>query len=278
MIAGTSMHRVATALITCAACLIGVSQAVLAADLPARPPVYSAPKAAPWSWTGFYVGGNAGYARGRADTTTTIPDSFAFPFPADNVIYSDAASPAFNSKGFTGGVQIGLNFQVSNFVFGLEADYNAFKLRGSVETMGMSTGITSINSHTEVNADRLFTLRPRAGIAIDRWLIYATGGMAMTNIKYSQTNVFSPTCPSIPFPCTESVEASKTKTGWAAGGGVEAALTNNWSVKGEYLFVDLGSIGTTTGFDNVLGQAITHDAKLRASIARLGLNYRFGGR
>jgi len=58
---------------------------------------------------------------------------------------------------------------------------------------------------------------------------------------------------------------------------VEAALFDNWSVKGEYLYVDFGSIGTTIGFDSVLGQSITHDAKLHASIARLGLNYRFGG-
>ncbi|MGZ3321833.1 MAG: porin family protein, partial [Xanthobacteraceae bacterium] len=66
------MHRVATAIIACAAFSLGLSQAASAADLPARTPVYSAPAAAaaPWSWTGFYVGGNAGYAWGRADTAT----------------------------------------------------------------------------------------------------------------------------------------------------------------------------------------------------------------
>lgn len=277
MITGTSMHRVATALIACAALSAGVSPAVLAADLPAKAPVYRAPAAAPLSWTGFYVGGNAGYAWGRAQTTTTVPDSFAFPFTADNLIYSDAASPAINSKGFTGGVQIGFNYQVNNFVFGLEADYNAFKLRGSVDTVGLPVAsLTTLASHTELNTDWLFTLRPRIGITTGQWLFYGTGGIAVTRLKYSQTNVFSPTCG--PGTCTESIEASKTKTGWTVGAGVEAALTNNWSVKGEYLYVNFGSIGTTTGFDDVFATPITHDAKLHANIARLGLNYRFGGR
>jgi outer membrane immunogenic protein len=237
----------------------------------------SLPVAAPWSWTGFYVGGNAGYAWGRADTTTDIPGANIFvPSPADALIFSDAASPTFNSKGFTGGVQLGFNYQVSNFVFGLETDYNAFRLRGSTDTVGVPVAsLTTLTSHTEVNTDWLFTLRPRAGITFGQWLFYRSGGLAMTNIKYSQSNVFSPGCG--PFSCTESVESSKTKTGWAAGGGVEAALFDNWSVKGEYLYVDFGSIGTTTGFDNVFSTPITHDAKLRASIAHLGLNYRFGG-
>jgi opacity protein-like surface antigen len=158
---------------------------------------------------------------------------------------------------------------VSNFVFGLETDYNAFRLRGSTDTVGVPVAsLTTLTSHTEVNTDWLFTLRPRAGITFGQWLFYRSGGLAMTNIKYSQSNVFSPGCG--PFSCTESVESSKTKTGWAAGGGVEAALFDNWSVKGEYLYVDFGSIGTTTGFDSIFATPITHDAKLTASIARPG--------
>jgi outer membrane immunogenic protein len=272
---GAFIHRVTTAIIACVAFSLGLSQAASTADLPAKAPVYSAPAAAPapWSWTGFYVGGNAGYAWGRADTATTVPDSFAFPFTADNLIYSAAASPTIDSKGFTSGGQIGFNYQVSNFVFGLETDYNAFRLRGSTDTVGLPVAsLTTLASHTELNTDWLFTLRPRAGITIGQWLFYGTGGLATTNIKYSQTNVFAG-CP--PFACTESVAVSKTKTGWTAGGGVEAALFDNWSVKAEYLYVNFGSIGTTTGFDSTFATPITHDAKLQASIARLGLNYRF---
>jgi outer membrane immunogenic protein len=199
-----------------------------------------------------------------------VPDIFPFPFPADNLIYSAAASPTFDSKGFTGGVQVGFNYQMSNLVFGLETDFNAFRLRGAADTIGVPPGFATLTSHTEMNADWLFTLRPRVGITTGQWLFYATGGLAVTNIKYSQTNVFSPTCPSAGFICTESVAVSKTKTGWAAGGGVEAALFDNWSVKGEYLFVDFGSIGPTTGFDSIFATPITHDAKLTASIARPG--------
>jgi outer membrane immunogenic protein len=233
--------------------------------------------AAPWSWTGFYIGMNAGYGWGRSDTSTSVPVGLLAPFDSAAATYSDAASPTVRSSGFTGGVQLGFNYQMSSWLLlGLETDFNAFRLHGSADTIGAPPGFATLTSHTEVSTDWLFTLRPRVGITTGHWLFYATGGLAVTDIEYSQTNVFTATCG--PFMCTESVAASKSKTGWTAGGGIEAALPGNWSIKGEYLFVDFGSIGSLLGCDNIFCTTFTHEApNLRASIARLGINYRFGG-
>lgn len=266
------MRRFQWALLAVVA-VIGFASIASAADMPVKAPAYKAPIAAPvYNWTGWYVGGNVGYAWGRADTSTIVPLTFAG--PPNNAIYSAASSPAFNSRGFTGGIQLGYNYQTNNLVWGIETDFNAFALKGSADTIGAPGGPNStLFSHTEVNTDWLYTLRPRIGIASGQWLFYVTGGLAVTNLKYSPFNRYTP-CGGPGSSCIESASATTAKAGWAAGGGVETALMGNWSVKAEYLYVDFGSV-STTDTDNVVGAPFAHSAKLTASIARLGLNYKF---
>jgi outer membrane immunogenic protein len=221
---------------------------------------------ATYNWTGFYIGGNIGYGWGTANTTTDVPGG-AFSGVAAPV-YSSVASPSIKNHGFTGGVQIGLNQQVNNWVWGIEADFNALALRGSADTAGTPAGSVALSSHTEVNTDWLATLRPRIGWAANNWLLYATGGLAITKIKYSQVNTFAIIGP-------EQASVSKTKAGWTIGGGVESALPNNWSWKAEYLYVSFGSVATTAFDPAGLGLVFNHSTDLKASIVRLGVNHKF---
>jgi outer membrane immunogenic protein len=225
------------------------------------------------NWTGFYVGGNVGLAWGRADT------NYVPPGPPDGLLAPDQPSVAalasrdLTSSGFLGGVQAGFNYQFAPFlVFGVEADFQGFNLNKSFDgNFGTTPFGNQLLTHTEVDAHWLFTARGRLGYAADNWLIYATGGLAVAKINFEQINVM----PDYPF--TDTFSVSKTKTGWTIGGGVEYACRDRWSVKAEYLYVDFGNIdGTSTVIvlNPLIPVSFNHSADVRASIVRIGLNYR----
>ena len=244
-------------------------------------PVYSRPVvvAAPvYNWTGLYVGGNAGYGWGRIDTVYTSP-GIPFGFLAVDQIASSAnGSPGLRPTGFVGGGQIGYNWQVApSWIVGGEADFNAFALKDTFNA-NLATPIAGPQiTHTNVESNWLFTFRGRAGYAFDRWLVYGTGGLAVANVNFEQSNPY----PAFPLSSSDNFSASTTRTGWTAGAGVEYIFVHNWSLKAEYLYVDLGSISgtsSTTGYANVAA-LVTHTHQtddFRANIVRVGLNYKFG--
>lgn len=256
--------------------LLGTAGTAAAADMPLKAP---APIVAPaFSWTGFYLGVNAGGAWGKADTKLTGSDAS---FQTGYYEFVDAAGTrSFSPSSFIGGVQAGYNWQVRNIVLGLEADFNSMRLKGSLDERFSGTPAFPVASyviHTEVATSWFATARGRAGIASHGLLLFGTGGIAMTEIELSQNANF-PTFPGR----FETVNVSKTKVGWTIGGGFEWALANNWSVKGEYLYADFGSVtaaGTTSpalsavSFDP--SRPWTHSADVTAHIVRAGLNYRF---
>src|ERR1700730_12153901 len=223
---------------------IAVAAPAAAADLPARAytkaPAYIDPAS---NWTGFYVGLNAGGAWGRSDATTTTVFSptgfFATTSPAAIAI---AGAQRINNSGFTGGLTAGYNWQASNFVFGLESDLNYFGLRGASRGTGIYPCCTAFGFtvNSSGSSDWLITLRPRVGITSHNWLFYVTGGLAVANLKggfnFTETNAGG----------TESASISTTKAGWTVGAGTEYALAKGWSVKAEYLYVDLGRDTTTS--------------------------------
>ena len=213
-----------------------VGTPALAADmaLKAAPP----PPAPVCVWCGWYIGVNAGYAWGKSDTNTVSPD-LPFSDPVAAAIYSASESPNIDSHGFTGGVQLGYNQQINAIVLGAEADFEDFSLRGSANTTVTPPGNVQVLSQTNVKSDWLFTLRPRLGIAQGQVMAYVTGGLAVTDVKYSQTNTYVGLVPS------EVGTISSTRAGWTAGGGVEAKITSMWSVKAEYLYADFGNLSTT---------------------------------
>jgi outer membrane immunogenic protein len=130
-----------------------------------------------------------------------------------------------------------------------------------------------------VQTDWLFTLRGRLGWATPTWLLYVTGGLAVTGLKVGGTFAAP-----IPFDATANISRTEDKLGFAVGAGAEWALSRNWSLKAEYLFVDFGMVtasGFATGSGIVFGnpfaasQAISTSADLVAHMARVGINYRF---
>ncbi len=248
-----------------------------AADLPAAPLYKAPPVMAPvFTWTGFYIGVSAG-GHWDTDRITASANPVGFvPFLINVPILNNALATSLNPKGFIGGGQIGYNWQTGNFVLGLEADASGMSgtaqrtLTGAPLTAaGLALGDFATDS---VKATFLGTVRGRVGVTFDRVLLYATGGAAWGTIQTTDTfGAFSGTVVS-------TISNTTNRFGWTVGGGVEFAIANNWSFKAEYLYVDLGNFTQTipaiTGAPNTT-IAVNH--AYTENIARVGLNYRFGG-
>jgi len=247
-----------------------------AADLPPAKPVYKAPAMVPapaFSWTGFYFGLNAGGHWDR-DNISGAPDPVGFTAAGVNpAVLSSLIGGSLHPNGFIGGGQIGYNWQTSNVVFGVEADAQGLTGKSSrtatpLIAAGLAPGDFIANSST---AETLVTFRGRVGVTFDRTLLYATGGGAWGTVK--TTDTFG----AVGGTLINSVTTTANRGGWTVGGGVEQALTNNLSIKVEYLFVDLGKFNDATapiaGFP---ATDITFTHSYTENIARAGLNYRLG--
>jgi outer membrane immunogenic protein len=268
----------------------------IAADMPVKAP--PPPPPAVFSWTGFYVGLNAGgtWARSNADTSVNCNVPFVgppFPYICDSTFAPNAAavsaagSGTINASGFTGGVQVGYNWQGPNLIYGLETDFSAFHLRGSRQgtgtypanfALGIAGSPFAINS--SFNTDWLYTLRGRIGVPVSSNLMaYATGGLALTRLGVSNSFSDNVVPTGLAFNAAGSANANATKAGWVVGGGLEYALVKNWSVKAEYLFMDFGKVTATGTIINpsIAGyaQGISTSSDLTAQVARAGVNYKF---
>ena len=150
-------------------------------------------------------------------------------------------------KGVIGGGQLGYNWQTGRLVFGVEGDIQYTDMKQE-ETIAGITASAKVQSFA--------TARGRLGYAFDRLLVYGTGGFAYTKTELSLTNGIV------------SISDSKWSSGWTAGGGLEWAAWDRWSVKGEYLYVHSGNVDLTLAGVAVSGNYNFH-------VARAGLNYRF---
>jgi outer membrane immunogenic protein len=227
-----------------------------------------------YNWSGWYAGVNVGGSWGQSDVSSLIVSPGGVNITANQALISATNSPRLKPDGFTGGGQFGYNYQAGAWVLGVEADFDYLGLRSSrTNTVPFPNGgtFTTFNS---VKTDWLFTLRPRAGYAFDRTLLYVTGGLAVTEIKYVGTYADF-------INETSASTFSKTKAGWTVGAGVEHAFTNAWSAKVEYLYTDFGTTSVADpSFNNAGGQTprtFTHDVHLKTNTVRAGLNYHFGG-
>lgn len=241
---------------------------------------YKAPAASTaYDWNGFYIGANAGYGWGTSNATASTT---GVGNPDAEVFHESNGRFGFNPKGFIGGAQGGFNYQTGMLVYGLEADAQFSNLEASRDTgfLPAHAGQTGRLRDT-LDASWLVTVRPRLGVAFDRTLLYATGGMAIAEVRLAQLNEICQmaNCPVSKF----DGSVSSTKVGWVLGGGIEHALIGNWTVKAEYLYVDLGSVdlrrnliddvgGTNRVFPGVF---VDSTANLNAHIARFGFNYGF---
>ncbi len=239
-------------------------------------PAYKAPPPAPvpvFSWTGFYVGLNAGGHWGE-DAVTTSASVVNFG-AGGAATYNALAAGSNHPAGFIGGGQIGYNWQVNSFVLGLEADANG--LTGKQSRLVLFPGPAPAAGDTfatSAESNFLATVRGRLGLAFDRLLFYATGGLAIGTVKITDTDTVNGGV------TLETTSSTTTRTGWTAGGGLEYAFAPNWTAKLEYLYVDLGSFDTTiTCLANCAGGVGSPDAivhhKWTDNIVRVGLNYKF---
>ena len=189
------------------------SGSAAAADLPRGPAPYYPPPASVYSWTGPYAGLNLGYQWAKVTNNVTEP------------------------TGIAGGGQLGYNWQLGQFVFGLETDIQASAADDTFAPYKFSNPWFG-------------TLRARIGYAINNVMLYGTGGLAYGELKGEFFGL----------------EEDKTLVGWTAGAGIEYGFTQNWSAKLEYLYMDLASrTYSITGVDN----------GLHSSFLRLGVNYHF---
>ena len=243
----------------------------LAADFPVKAPKYVAPIVAPYSWTGFYVGGNVGYGWGNGDLTYNESAFGSFGLPT-------SISGSHNLDGVIGGLQAGYNWQFDNrWVAGLETD---FQWSGQKVSSTFSNNYTinteggNISGNLSSKLLWFGTVRGRLGVlATPAILVYATGGLAYGRVEASGSisdTFLGSTAASWNF------NSSTTKTGWTVGGGVEGAIPNTreWTWKVEYLYIDLGNINGS-GYDTDFGGPYNWTAKFTDNIIRAGVNYRF---
>jgi len=245
---------------------VALAGTAMAADLPSRKGVVAVPYAPAFTWTGFYVGAHVGgiFSDNDIETQGTAANTIA------NVAASRRPpSVGTDEAGFMGGAQIGYNYQISNWVFGVEADISYTDLKSRVSFLGTS-GATSV---FQQEMEYFGTVRLRAGYAIDRLLVYATGGLAYGDTRNSAT-FFSA---AVPGQIDYLGGNSDTRFGWTIGGGVEYAFTNNLSVKAEYLYYDLGRQSVPVILTPVGPAGGSYVSKFdnTGHIARLGVNYRF---
>ncbi len=248
-----------------------VAAPAMAADLAARP-YTKAPAFIPapiYNWTGFYIGGNAGYS--FADRTD-INTSGQVAANADTVARG-LRNPlvSIDRDGFIGGVQAGYNWQTSpNFVFGLEADIQYVDARRRLNAFGTSGLANNFRS----NMDYLGTFRGRVGYTWGATMLYGTGGLAYAGVNNSAS--FFNGAGALAF----FGEDRTTKTGYTVGGGIEHMFTPNWSVKGEYLYYDLGRSNVAVNLvapGRGVGTGYNTNFRNDGHIVRAGLNYKFGG-
>lgn len=240
---------------------LAVATPAIAADL--RPMATKAPPMvayAPFSWTGFYVGFNAGYGFGGDNEVETrgIDDD-------DDDFRSRFGD--LEREGFIGGLQLGYNWQVNNIVFGLETDIQYTDLEDErTQFRGGDQFRSSYSQHLEF----LGTFRGRLGLAFDRTLLYITGGLAYggvdNEVDFRSGGITA-------FRGRED----DIRVGYTIGGGLEYAVTNNISLKAEYLYYDLGEDDVFAGVRAPFtGRGYFSEFRNDGHIIRGGINFRFG--
>jgi outer membrane immunogenic protein len=248
------------------------STTAFAADLAPQPAAPIAPAETPFSWTGFYVGLNAGYHWGSGDFPFAIADTGTGGLSEFSALGAIPSKGVSNIGGAAVGAQVGYNHQFGQFVLGAEADIDWLSGRKSESSSLGEDNVTLFSTSNSRSMDYFGTARVRLGFApIDRLLIYETGGLAFGDAKSS----FSLAVPIAQPPLAASASA-RSDIGWTVGGGVEYAMTEHWTVKAEYLYYDLGNKSSTVSFNYGNDTtSMTGRAKNNGNLMRLGFNYKF---
>jgi len=213
------------------------------APMPAKAPVLVA---APFSWSGCYIGVHGGGARGDKRW-----------YNAAGVEFIDRAHDA---DGFLVGGQVGCNWQQGQFVFGIEGEAAWANIDGSASVAGLTT--TTYNTE----ADILGSIAGRIGWAFDRTLLFVKGGAAFTHERQWIATTGGTT-----FDMDRDL-----RWGWLVGGGLEYAFAPNWSGKIEYNYMNFGTADISLCAVPT-GACFSDQIKQDMHVVKVGVNYRWGG-
>jgi outer membrane immunogenic protein len=260
--------------LVCASILgFACAPAAHAADMPRK-----APKAAAVTdpWSGWYGGVTIGGADHRSCQTLNPEGIIVTPgFEAFSSFISGLGTGCATSLGVIGGGEVGINQRSGQWVWGLEADANALSGKTTRTSAATFPGGADYVSNNSSKVNFLATVRPRLGMIVhDNTLAYVTGGFAVANV-YSSGGLVGDQAP----PTYNSFGSiASWVPGWVVGAGIETKLGGPWSVKAEYLYVDLNAVHYNTSqqtlfFSNFVE---TMDVPTNLQIFRLGLNYKFG--
>jgi len=250
------MHR---SLVLAATCAIISVQVASAADMPTKAPAYAPVAPMVYNWTGFYIGAHAGYGWGTLTSTATSA-SASFP---DGFVFDDT-----HEKGPLGGGQLGYNYQIGQFVLGIEGELSWSGIDGD-ETSTNPANLRYAMTHTKL--PWIADVAGRAGYAWNNWLLFAKGGAVWTHVDADSTTYSGAGA------VLGTASGSENRSGWLIGGGAEWGFAAHWSAKLEYNYMDFG---TTNVARNVLtgasaGTTNYRDQNLKLNVIKVGLNYRF---
>jgi outer membrane immunogenic protein len=290
MIASLFVSKISLAKVLATAVVLTVGLAgARAADLAPAPRYVKAPPAVgpAWNWSGFYIGADVG---GVAQSANGVSDFFQQDGDGGPGSLTNPQSQKPSSSGVIGSIHAGYNWQISQWVLGVEGDWQWTNAKSSFcrQTDDLSLpcsdngrGFLTVSGETR----GIGTVRGRVGYAFDHVLVYGTGGVAFVDMRDNITadcrvngcgngNGESPNLTSANF--------SAVKTGWVAGGGVEWMLSPNWILRSEYLHVDAGTTSDKLSLDPTncfnggpCGASWSHGN--RYDIGRVGVSYKFGG-
>lgn len=259
---------------------LAIAPTAYAADLGAP----YAPGPVPYSWTGFYLGVNGGYATGtQGGQLETNPHWPTSGVPTTDPLFPNASNIGIHG-GFGGG-QVGYNWQIGHIVTGLETDFDWGSIKGSDLFDSLSVFGWQWNKTLTSKVDWFGTVRGRLGYDVGGFLPYVTGGFAYGHSTTDESVFQSAPCAGCSYNSGIGSFA-ETRVGWTAGAGLEYALSNNWSMKAEYLHVDLGKKNSTfngsilnpNGTVNSAFPSWTQDgfnSNLKLDTVKAGINYKF---
>jgi outer membrane immunogenic protein len=235
------MKRLAIALLAVTGFSVGFASMASAADLPVKAPVM----APAYNWTGFYIGIEGGGGWGSTRHTNAVSGNNS---GTDNNL----------TGGLVGGTY-GYNWQFGSWVIGFEGDIS---WTGISDTFGINAFCGS-STPCITNLRWLGTDRARLGYAWDRYLVFATGGVAYGGVNaYIANNALN------------TSNETHTRAGYTVGGGIEAMLAPHWSAKLEYLYVNFGDNKNYT-YIGVFNNGAAENVLVTSNIVRAGLNYKF---
>jgi high affinity Mn2+ porin len=248
----------------------GAQAADLSSVLPRKAPP---PTLAPYDWTGFYVGGHAGYALGSSNWSSI---QGGVPGPGGSLDFSNTYNFSSGAGGYLLGFQAGYDYMTaSRWLLGVETDisFPSF-LSGNRSFTTALSGTANYLERVEFagNVRGRIGFAPNLVQATGHWLFYATGGLAWSYDQFSRTQLAGVPAGGTAAPGTLENLFLVPRVGGTVGAGVEVALASHWTAQLEYMFTDYGrrSVLFPAG-------AQRFDSDLSVHQLRFGLNYRFNG-